>query len=674
MDCGRQKDSPPRRISCPPLCSVCVGVTIHLQTRFRRGLWMSPIDTKVPNAAWLHILLGVLLVAVTGAVYWQVHDFELLNNDDIKYITLNSRVPQGFTWDNIRWALTTGFFSNWHPVTWLSYFADVELYGMYAGGFHGTNLQFHLMATLLLFFALSSMTRAVWASAMVAFLFAMHPLHVESVAWVSERKDVLCGAFMMLSLLAYGWYARRPHWGKYVLVAIAFALGLMSKPMLVTLPCVLLLLDYWPLNRLQPGTILRRVYEKVPLFAMSAASSVVTYLVQEHGGAMEKFDRLATLYRVANAALAYVAYLGKTFWPARLAPFYPHPGELVSLTAAASASVVLMGITLLAFASRRRHPYLIVGWLWYLGMLIPVIGLVQVGAQGMADRYTYLPLIGVFIAVVWLAQSILQRLRHGTSVAVALTAVLVVALSIATSVQTSRWRDGITLYRHAVAVTRPNPITYNLLGNALALKSRTVEAIPYFEKALAIDPDHANAHFGLAIASQELGDLDTAVAHYHETLRIDPNQLRARYKLGEALFLSRDYEAAAQAFQTVLSTEPRYMEAYNGLGMTLAARGDFQAAAEQYVRALDIRHDYVDALLNLAVALVNLGQTERALQPLNDALRALPHHAPTHMYLGLVQERLGHSDRARTHLQQALRLDPSLAPAHAALERLEAFP
>lgn len=635
---------------------------------------MSPLDTNLPHAAWIHVIVALLLVAVTAGVYWQVHDFELLNNDDIKYISLNPRVPLGVTWDNVRWAFTTGFFSNWHPLTWLTYMADVELYGMFPGGFHSTNLQFHLMGTVLLFLALSWMTRQIWPSAFVAFLFAMHPLHVESVAWVSERKDVLSGAFMMLTLLAYTWYAKEPGWSRYLLVMVPFALGLMSKPMLVTLPCALLLLDYWPLTRLDAKVAVLRVLEKVPLFALSAISSTVTYLVQQHGGAMEKFDRLPFMYRASNAALAYAAYLGKTFWPARLSPFYPHPGAAVNLTVASMAAMLLLAITAVAVVARRRHPYVLVGWLWYLGTLVPVIGLVQVGAQGMADRYTYVPLIGIFVAVVWTAQSFLRRARLGPVTALGITAVLVVTLCVVASLQIRRWRDGITLYRHAVAVTRDNPIAENLLGNALALRGRTREAIPHFEAALRLDPDHANAHFGLGLAMRTLGDLDGAIAHYQETLRLQPDQLRARYQLGEALFVQKRYDDAATEFDAVLAAEPRYMEAYNGLGMTLAARGRFQEAAEQYIHALDIRNDYIDALLNLAVALVNMGQTDRALAPLRDALRIAPEYGPTHLYLGLVHERLGNAQLARTHLQQAIRLDPSLAAARAALERMDAFP
>lgn len=634
---------------------------------------MSPLDTKVPNSAWLHVILAALLVAVTGGVYWQVHNFQFLNNDDIKYITLNPRVPLGFTWDNLTWAFTTGYFSNWHPLTWLSYFADAELYGMHPAGFHSTNLQFHIMGTLLLFLALSWMSRRVWPSALVAFLFALHPLHVESVAWVSERKDVLAGAFMMLTLLAYAWYTAKPDTLRYICVALALSLGLMSKPMLVTLPCVLLLLDFWPLNRLEPGNIRHCLVEKVPLFALSAASSLVTYLVQQHGGAMEKYEQLPLLYRLANAALAYTAYLSKTFWPTRLAPFYPHPGDAISLPAAALATALLLGITIAAFALRRNHGYVLVGWLWYLGMLVPVIGLVQVGAQGMADRYTYLPLIGIFIAVSWGAESILERFRGGLIVAVGATATLVVALCIVTSIQVGRWRDAVTLYRHAVAVTEENAVAEHMLGNALALQGRTHEAIPHFKAALRIDPTHANAHFGLGIASQELGRLGDAIEHYLEAMRLEPDNLRIRYKLGEALLLTRDYDAAAREFEAVIAEEPRYMEAYNGLGMTLAARGRFQEAAEQYVRALDIRSDYIEALLNLAVALVNMGQAERALIPLNDALRIAPQHARTHLYLGLVHDRLGDRERARMHLQQALRFDPALGEARTALERMDAM-
>jgi Flp pilus assembly protein TadD len=437
---------------------------------------------------------------------------------------------------------------------------------------------------------------------------------------------------------------------------------------------VLLLLDYWPIERLKPASALRCLLEKIPLIALSATSSVVTYLVQRQGGAMEKFDHLAFPYRAANAALAYISYLAKTFWPSNLAPFYPHPGADVSWPRAAIAAIALVAMTALAVAWRRKHPYVLVGWLWFLGMLVPVIGLVQVGAQGMADRYTYLPLVGVFITVAWLTRTWTVQKPGRVPVVLAATAVLVVTLCVMTSLQIGRWRDGVTLYRHAVAVTPNNPVAQNLYGNALALRGRTREAVPHFETALRLEPDYPNAHFGLGIAKQQLGDLDGAVMHYKETVRLEPDQLRARYKLGEVLFLQRKYEDSEKAFQAVIDQEPRYMEAHNGLGMTLAARGRYREAMGKYIDALNIRNDYVDALLNLAVALVNTGQAERALKPLHEALQAAPDHAPTHMYLGLVRERLGDSEEARMHLQQALRLDPTLAPARAALERVETFP
>ena len=379
------------------------------------------------------VLVCLFLIITTFAVYWQVHNHDFINLDDDLYITENDQVQKGLSRESVVWAFTTTHAANWHPLTWLSHMVDFQLYGLNPKGHHLTNVFFHLLNTLLLFFVLQRMTGALWRSGFVAALFALHPLHVESVAWVAERKDVLSTLFWLLTIWAYTWYVERPRRTRYLLTLLTFTLGLMAKPMLVTLPFVLLLLDYWPLGRFQVGQLdtalsapgqaslstrsvwsqtLRLIWEKAPFFALAAASSIVTFLVQKGGGAVRPWERFPITIRIANGLVSYVKYMGKMIWPSDLAVFYPHPGASLPIWQAVAAGLLLLSISIAAIRLAKNHPYLAVGWLWYLGTLVPIIGFVQVGGQALADRYTYVSLIGLFIIIAWGVSDIVAKWRY----------------------------------------------------------------------------------------------------------------------------------------------------------------------------------------------------------------------------------------------------------------------
>jgi hypothetical protein len=473
-----------------------------------------------------------LVIACTFAVYWQVTDHALILLDDHRYV---NRALEGLTYESVIWAFTSYEVSNWHPLTWLSHMLDAEIFGMHPGGAHATNLLLHLAGTCLLYLALSRMTRAPWRSLIVSALFALHPLHVEPVAWVAERKDVLSGVFFMLTLWAYARYAERPgSWGRYLPVALFFSLGLMAKAMLVTLPCVLLLLDIWPLRRLRLdrlSSLGRLVIEKLPLFVLALAAGFLTFAAQRAGNALPDLAWLPLHTRILNAALAYVGYLGKAFWPVGLAVYYPHPREALTLGAGLGAVALLVLISSWVLLLGRKRPYLPVGWFWYLGMLAPVIGLVQIGGQAMADRYTYLPLIGLFVAGVWGVHDLAARLRVPAPLFVPLSVALMLALAVSTWLQVGRWRDSETLFKHTLAVTSDNIRIHELLGMHLAGTGRLEEAIAEYSEALRIEPGFNRARFHLGEALARKGDLEAAAAKLQEVLRVEPHDPRANKML-----------------------------------------------------------------------------------------------------------------------------------------------
>ncbi|HEY3491262.1 MAG TPA: tetratricopeptide repeat protein [Candidatus Deferrimicrobiaceae bacterium] len=499
----------------------------------------------------------LLVVAATLAVYGQVSGHGFLSYDDPLYVSSNAIVRDGLTPDGFRWAFTTGDVGNWHPLTWLSHMLDVSLFGMDPGRHHLSNVFIHIANTLLLLLLLYRMTGAFGRSAFVAALFALHPLHVESVAWISERKDVLSGFFFMLSLLAYERYCRRPEWKRMVPVVFLFALGLMAKPMLVTLPFLLLLLDYWPFRRMRctpagsadtegsggplrpPAPLSALAIEKIPLFLLSAVSCVVTAVVQDRGGAVKSLEVIPWSARLLNIPVAYVRYLCKTFWPARLAVEYPHPGIAHSVGAAVAGLLLLAILTIFACRAARRYPSIFVGWFWFIGMLVPVIGLVQVGGQAMADRYTYLPLIGIFLLVAWPAWELAAPFRHRTALLGAAAVAVLALLTVTAYRQAGYWENSVTLYRHALEVNPRNPSILTNLGAEMGERGDYDEAVRLIREALLIEPERSDARFNLALFLERKGSMYEAAIEYQELLRRYPNDHEAAGNLERVLYRLR---------------------------------------------------------------------------------------------------------------------------------------
>jgi Flp pilus assembly protein TadD len=569
----------------------------------------------------------ILLVAVTCAVYLPVANHGFITYDDGAYVTENPHVRAGLTWDGVRWAFTTGHAANWHPLTWLSHMADWEAYGNKPGAHHLVSLAFHVVNLLLVFRILLLMTGAVWRSLVVAGLFALHPLHVESVAWVAERKDVLSACFGLLTLWAYCRYAARPGLWRYALALLLFALGLMAKPMLVTWPFVLLLLDWWPLGRWRrrEGEVRRKnpgvrsqesgvrsqnpvsswgllLLEKVPFLLLAVASSVVTFLVQRHGGAVAAMATWPLEMRVANAVIAYVAYLWKMVWPVNLAVMYPLPTAFSPELAAGAA--LFMGIVTLGVVWRARwQPYLAVGWLWYVGTLVPVIGLVKVGEARMADRYTYLPLIGVFVLVVWVVAEWAGRWRRGRLVAGLAAMAVLVACGAVTVRQVGVWKSTVSVFEHAVAAGEASATAYNNLGVDLADQGRFAEEIVQYRKGLRLDPYHIEIlnSLGAALASQ--GRFDEAVVTLRKALRLNPEYAEAHSNLGAALASQGHLDEAIAHLERALRRQPDDAKARNNLGGALTLQGRFDEAIVQFNLALRLKPDYEDARKNLRRAL-----------------------------------------------------------------------
>jgi Tfp pilus assembly protein PilF len=508
-------------------------------------------------------------------VFGQTLRFDFVNYDDPRYVYQNTRITSGISIANVAWAFSHIHSENWHPLTTITHMLDCQLHGLNAGWHHFTNVLLHSFAVVLLFVALERMTGALWRSAFVSAVFAVHPLHVESVAWIAERKDVLSAFFFMLTLLAYSHYARAPSIGRYLTVTLAVALGLMSKPMLVTLPFVLLLLDYWPLGRLKlkrsttGSQSVQLVLEKTPLIALSAVSSVVTFLAQR--GAIGWTEQLPVSERISNAMVAYVIYIRQMFWPAGLAVFYPHPENRLPVLEISLAFIVLVGITAAAFVFRSKAPYFVTGWLWYLGMLVPVIGLIQVGWQGHADRYTYLPQIGLYIAVTWAVTDFTRTWRFQRVAMGFATLIVVGALSWRCCLQASYWQDSETLFTHALAVTRNNDVAMNNLGIIFLEKGQLDDAISNLQAAIDVRPENAPAHDNLAKALLQKGQVSEAMVHYRKFLEIQPDNVEARNTLGTALIQQGRLREAIDQWQEALAIQPENGNAASNLAWVFSA-------------------------------------------------------------------------------------------------------
>ena len=625
------------------------------------------------------VVVAVLLTIASLAAYWPIRHAGFTNFDDPIYVTNNPKVFHGLTADGFVWAFTSFHGSNWHPLTWLSHMLDCQVFGEKAAGHHWVSVGFHVANTLLLFLLLRQMTGSVWRSAFVAALFALHPLHVESVAWVAERKDVLSTFFGLLALWAYGRYAEAQslksrvqsrqaglaprssghsaqpsaeaakdhaapptfrvsrfthHPAFYYILSLSFfVLGLMSKPMLVTLPFVMFLLDYWPLRRFGPGTkhsklgALRRLLtEKLPFFLLAAASCAVTFIAQKTGGAVVPMEAMPFTDRVANASISYLGYLIKTLWPVRLAAFYPFAPEWTAAGTILSL-LVLAGVTALALAAVRRAPFVLVGWLWFVGTLIPVIGLVQVGSQAMADRYTYFPLIGVFVAIVWGTAALTSRWRYQRLALGLAGAGVLVACFACTWVQVGYWQNSITLFSRAIRVTKDNALAQHNLGHALSVKGNQAEAIRHFDEALRIKPGYPQAHFNRGNAYGVLGDVDRAIADYREAIRHKPDYEQAYCNLGMALALQDKLDEARTNFLAALRCKPDYAEAHTKLGNVLLLQGAVLEAMPHLYQAVKIRPDYDEGQYFLGEALACQKQFAEAAAAFRAAIRAKPDYA-----------------------------------------------
>ncbi len=641
---------------------------------------MTDIKTRNHNNMFFKIRYDILvclfLVAATIAVYWQIGNHTFVNYDADKYVTDNQHVQAGLTSESITWAFTSTHASNWHPLTWLSHMVDCQFYGLNPKGHHLTNVLFHILNSILLFLIFRRMTGDLWKSAFVAALFAIHPLHVESVAWVAERKDVLSTFFWMLTMGSYVWYVEHPGTSRYLMVFLFFILGLMAKPMLVTLPFVLLLLDYWPLGRFKfrrsERTIrnstekshnLHLIWEKMPLLAFAAASSVVTFLVQQSGGAVRSFDVLPLTVRISNALVSYVSYLIKMIWPLNLAVLYPYYGILTWWKIAGAFFFIVL-ISFIVIKTVRRYPYLTIGWLWYLGTLVPVIGLVQVGSQSMADRYTYVPLIGIFIIIAWGVSDLAARWRYRKEGLAAVSAILLSILTVITWFQVRHWNNSITLFTHAINVTENNWIAHHNLGSALFEDGRTAEAINHYNEALKINPVYAEPHYNLGNVLAGQGKLDEAVSHYHEALRINPDHTEAHNNLGNALVKQKRFAEALDHYSEALRINPDFIKAHYNLGATFAEQGKAAEAIDHFTSALKINPDYVEAHNNLGNVLAKQGRVAEAIDHYSEALRINHDNAKVHNNLGSALVEQERTVEAIDHFTSALKINPDYAEAH----------
>ena len=586
-------------------------------------------DTRSASAplasrrGWTIGLCALGLVSVVIALYWQVLGYQFVNFDDDTYVYLNSHIKAGLTLDNLRWAFTDNSNGNWHPLTWISHMLDAQLFGLNAGPHHFVNVLWHAANSALLMFALWFMTGKVWRSAFVAALFALHPLRVESVAWIAERKDVLSSFFYILTIWSYAWYARTPRSvRRYAVVAVLLSLGLMAKASVVTAPFLLLLLDYWPLCRKESLGVLVR--EKVPLFVLAAGVSIATYVGQSHAGATRGIEDLRLWDRLTNVPVSYMHYLEKIFWPQPLAVIYPYQRDLpVGLIL--SACLLLGVITALVLFTGSRFRYLPVGWFWFLGVMVPMIGLVQVGWQAYADRYTYIPSIGIFVALVWMVADTIDHSEARRRVVIAAALTILSALALKTWSQLPYWHDDLALFQHAIDSTFENPIAQYHVGDDLLELGRNREAIPHLQEMIRLSPNFYAGYYTLGKAQAAQGDAEQAVRSFSQALRIWPEDPAALYARAVVLLEIGSGRPAELDFRAALKygLAAQYAaDAYNSLGVILAQRDDIKGATVEFERAVQLQPALVPAQQNLAVSLMKEGRTDEALAHLRQALSA----------------------------------------------------
>jgi hypothetical protein len=553
----------------------------------------NPSEPRI-SSGWIRLIVCGAIVALTWIVFGKTTGYGFVNFDDPFYVSENPQIQTGLNWQNVLWAFTHVHSSNWHPVTTMSHMLDCQLFGLKPGPHHFVNVLLHSATAALVFLILEQITGALWSSAFIAAVFAIHPLHVESVAWISERKDVLSGLFFVLTLLAYVHYTHKPGVVRYSTMSILFVCGLLSKPMLVTLPLVLLLLDYWPLKRFERTGIFKLVLEKIPLLAFSTAAASATLIAQSQGVGLVRLKLVPLSWRITNALAAYVVYIWQTVWPVNLATLYPHPGRL-PVWESASAGALLAAVTVVAFLLRKRQPYLITGWLWYLIMLLPVIGLIQVGSQAHADRYTYLPQIGLCVAATWSVIDLTRRFRWRRECCSMVGPIIIAALAWRAWVQTSYWQDTERLWNRVFAVTGRNDLAHFGYGEFLLKQHRLDDAIAQFQIALMAHPAEPDANFQIGSAFMEKGELDLAARHFERTLKVEPENLEAETNFANALMSLGRTEEAVDHYRNVVKHQPSSALGHYNLAVGLHRLGHLPEAIVHYKEALAIDPNYPDA-------------------------------------------------------------------------------
>jgi protein O-mannosyl-transferase len=619
------------------------------------------------------IVIIMILTILILAVYWPVQTYEFVNSDDPTYVTSNYRIQSGITLQSIQYTFTDLHTSNWHPLTMMSHLLDWSLFGNKSGGHHWTSVIIHIFNTILLFLLLNRLTGALWRSAFVAALFAIHPLNVESVAWISERKNVLSTFFLLLTMLFYARYAESPGWRRYLPVLICFALGLMSKPMLVTLPFVLLLLDYWPLKRtrinlqdedpLLPFPVILKqsrkisflIGEKVPLFVLSFISILVTLYAARDAQSMANFESLPLAERISNAVVSYALYIRKLFLPTDLAVFYPI--TVIPVWQFCLALLFLAVVTVLACRYFRKYPYFIVGWFWYLGTLVPVIGLVQVGCQSMADRYAYVPLIGIFIIIAWGMAEITVKGFLKTLVA-AFAVIALMGLSVMTSFQIRYWKDTIVLFERDIHVAKQNALANLCLANEYLKKNKIDEAVTHYKASFMLDSKNDKTLVGLGMAFNMRGDKDKAIDILRQALKLKPQSIDAHHNLGFVLSQNGRIDEAIIEYQKAIALDNNIPLFHNNLGNAFIKKGRIEEAINEYKEMLRINPGHAGACNNIAMLLMGQGKNMEAIPYFQKAIRLEPEYANAHFYLAKILQQKGLKTEADYHYQEAIRINP----------------
>lgn len=616
--------------------------------------------------------IAIGLIALTVVVYAQTASFNFVSFDDPEYITENRIVRQGITLEGLQWAFTTNHASNWHPLTWLSLMLDRLLFGDWGGGFHLTNVFFHAINVLLLFAWLLRWTKAVWPSAFVAALFAVHPQHVESVAWITERKDVLSTFFGLLAILAYGEFVRRRSAQAYGGMLVAYGLSLLAKQMFVTLPVLLLLLDVWPLGRvtsLKATRLWPLVREKIPVFVLGGIFAIIVFYVQRTGGAVSELSGLPLSLRLQNAVYSTAVYLLKTFVPTGLAFYYPHPVDRLTVLQVVGSGAILLSVSFVVAICWRRAPYLLIGWLWFLITLAPVVGIIQIGKQGMADRYMYVPHIGIFLLVAWGASALMSRSRAGALTGGVIATAILVWFSVVAYSQVGTWRNDRALAERALLVTTDNPMALQVMGESYMKEDRPELALPYFENAAALTPTELTVLSSLAVAYEKTGDLEKAMTYYHQAAAHHPQSERALNNLGRALTEMGKLDEGIDYYRQVLGFKPDSVTVHNNLAMALSKKGDHAAARKHYEEAISLDPTNTVVRSNFASFLAQVGEDRRALQEFQEVVRQDPSDVAARGNFGTLLAKQGELNLAMDVFRDALAIDPQSASIRAKLAR-----